>query len=546
MKKIFVLIFFILASASLMGQPVSQNWTVTGTLSNLGNWPVVSIVNSNVIFVSGGVANTPVVYMSTNGGLNWSDNLAGTLSGSPEIYCIYALSPTKIFLGDGAVNGGAGGNARLYTSNAPFVAYNIQYQTGGTNGFFNGIQFLKSNPLFGIAQSDPPGGEGQPYLILKTTDGGTSWTSGTAPGTPGAVSAANSVFIVDENFYGFGTNKGASHVCLTSNGGVNWIASNTGLGDGFLSGISFSSDKLRGIATRTSSTTYPRTIARTSNGGANWSLINTGTSITGSQVSFVKWVPTSDLVYVTADNGVMKSVNGGLNWTMTVSNASNNSIKHFDVLAENHTAYLFAINSAGQILKAVDTDVPLPVKLASFSSSVTGGNVSLKWETSEEINNSGFEIYRTVSGKDEWSKIGFVEGKGNKSTNTVYSYPDKNLNPGIYSYKLKQIDYNGNFEYFNLDNNVKVENPAKFSLLQNIPNPFNPSTVISFLTSTSGTVSVNIFDITGRLISSPVNGYLKSGYHEVLFDGTGLSSGIYFCKVSSAENSRIIRMMLMK
>ncbi len=95
-----------------------------------------------------------------------------------------------------------------------------------------------------------------------------------------------------------------------------------------------------------------------------------------------------------------------------------------------------------------------------------GRDVTLIWKTDKEINNSGFEVERAVvrSHKLEFSKIGFREGKGTVNTPTNYSFEDTKLQSGKYKYRLKQIDYNGNFEYFDLSSDVEIGLPKKFNL----------------------------------------------------------------------------------
>jgi len=102
----------------------------------------------------------------------------------------------------------------------------------------------------------------------------------------------------------------------------------------------------------------------------------------------------------------------------------------------------------------------LPVELSSFVSSINGSNVTLNWSTASEINNSGFDIERSsVSGT--WSKVGNVTGNGTSATTHSYTFTDRNLASGNYSYRLKQVDFNGNFEYHNLSNEVIVGIPVK-------------------------------------------------------------------------------------
>jgi len=108
-------------------------------------------------------------------------------------------------------------------------------------------------------------------------------------------------------------------------------------------------------------------------------------------------------------------------------------------------------------------DFPMPVELTSFNSTINGNNVNLIWQTASETNNSGFAIERTVINNgtsSEWLNIGSVAGKGNSSTITDYSYTDRGLNTGSYNYRLKQIDVNGNFEYYDLENEVVIGMPV--------------------------------------------------------------------------------------
>ena len=119
----------------------------------------------------------------------------------------------------------------------------------------------------------------------------------------------------------------------------------------------------------------------------------------------------------------------------------------------------------------------VPVELTSFTASVSENNVKLLWETASEINNSGFNIERK-SANSEYSTVGFVPGFGTTTEPKSYTFSDNNLRTGVYTYRLKQIDFDGTFEYSS-EASVEVTAPAEFSLDQNYPNPFNPSTKIT-------------------------------------------------------------------
>jgi endonuclease I len=192
-----------------------------------------------------------------------------------------------------------------------------------------------------------------------------------------------------------------------------------------------------------------------------------------------------------------------------------------------------------------DPSGSLPVNLNSFTFNISSGNVILKWSTSFEYNNKGFEVQRSEDTKD-WTTSGFVYGKGNSNSPVAYEFTDKNLMSGIYKYRLKQIDYNGNYAYYTLSGEVIIGTPVKFALLQNYPNPFNPTTNIKYQIPNNKFVTLKIFDMLGKEISTLVNEKQNAGTYEVKFNGSRLSSGIYFYKLESNGSSQVKKMLLVK
>lgn len=185
-----------------------------------------------------------------------------------------------------------------------------------------------------------------------------------------------------------------------------------------------------------------------------------------------------------------------------------------------------------------------PVELSTFSSSISKNNVTLNWTTSEEINNSGFEIERKFQNKN-WMKSGFVEGNINSTEVINYSYSDKNLSSGKYNYRLKQIDLNGNFEYHYLQNQVEVGLPQEFSLSQNYPNPFNPATKIDFDLPEEADIKLFLYDLSGKQVAVLLNDRLSAGYHSLQFKGGQLSSGMYFYRIITNKGFTSVRKMVL-
>lgn len=191
---------------------------------------------------------------------------------------------------------------------------------------------------------------------------------------------------------------------------------------------------------------------------------------------------------------------------------------------------------------------PLPVELSSFTSVVNKNSVVLNWTTLNETNNSGFEIERkSTTENSTWITAGFVQGSGNSHESKNYTFNDRGLNIGSYNYRLKQIDFNGNFEYFNLENEVLVGVPSQYELSQNYPNPFNPSTKINFSLPNDAKVSLLIYDISGRLVSTLISNEFKSAnYYTIEFNAANLASGTYFYSLQTDSFRDTKKMLIVK
>jgi hypothetical protein len=174
--------------------------------------------------------------------------------------------------------------------------------------------------------------------------------------------------------------------------------------------------------------------------------------------------------------------------------------------------------------------VIIPVELTSFAASISDGNVTLNWSTATELNNQGFDVERNVG--NGFEKIGFVAGFGTTTETHSYTYTDNSLQEGSYTYRLKQVDYDGTFEYSDVVE-VDVTVPKVFALEQNYPNPFNPSTTIKFGLAADSKVSLTVFDILGQEVANLINGNVAAGSHEINFNASNVNSGVYFYRIDA-------------
>ncbi len=198
----------------------------------------------------------------------------------------------------------------------------------------------------------------------------------------------------------------------------------------------------------------------------------------------------------------------------------------------------------------------LPVELSTLSASIVGSSIKLNWKTETEVNNYGFDVERTSPSPSPyqgeggeagrgWEKIGFVNGNGNSNSPKNYSFEDKNVLSGKYSYRLKQIDNDGKFEY-SKEIEVNLGAPKKFELSQNYPNPFNPATTIRFSLPEAGNVKLTLFNILGQEVKTLVNEFKESGVHTINFNASELNSGVYIYKIEAGSFVQTRKMTLIK
>lgn len=304
-----------------------------------------------------------------------------------------------------------------------------------------------------------------------------------------------------------------------------------------------------------------------------YSGINPPSAVSGNfSNSYWSVVPTGSLTGATFD----VTINFGDNETYTITSPSANTR-----VAKYITSYWFVYITAGTSntqtelnyantwaktrgvngftnFALTDASSPLPVEICSFDAAVLKRDVQLAWSTCSEVNNAGFDVERRAFNSktgeySAWVKAGYVEGNGTTNQQQFYKYNDMKLSAGKYQYRLKQIDYNGNFEYHGLNSpsELMIGTPTQADLFQNYPNPSNPNTKVDFQIPFAGKVSLKVYDLTGKEVVSLVDAEMESGYYTADFNGAGLASGVYFYRLiatSSAGNSfnKTMKMILVK
>ncbi len=325
-------------------------------------------------------------------------------------------------------------------------------------------------------------------------------------------------------------------------------------------------------------------LLKTSDGGDTWSTPinitnNSGNSNTpcietlGDHIFFT-WSDNSHSApaYDNSDIFYKLSYDGGVTWTdsMNLSNNSETSSRPricygwdgpipAPYLRQTVVWYDYSTGDS-ELLARNGIYQFVPVELVSFTAMVNFNDVQLKWVTATETNNRGFDVEKRIIGSkqyalgnDAWRSIGFVEGKGTTTEAQSYSFADEEVMTGRYQYRLKQIDFDGSYEYSNTVE-VEVNLITEFVLDQNYPNPFNPTTKIGFTipsvtlrqAQSDTRVTLKVYDVLGNEVATLVDEYKESGRYEIEFDASNLSSGVYYYQLKSGSFTQIRKMILLK
>lgn len=195
-----------------------------------------------------------------------------------------------------------------------------------------------------------------------------------------------------------------------------------------------------------------------------------------------------------------------------------------------------------------------PAELASFDGAVQNDRVVLNWATVSQTNNAGWRIMRSVDGENFEAVGNFVQGAGTSDALMTYNFEDTNL-PGVDKvyYRLEQVDLDGSISQSNVIEvllGARMPLPTEFAV--NVyPNPFNPSTTISYELPEAAPVTVVIYDVLGQQVRRLISQYNSAGRYSVQWDardnqGRGVASGVYIAKVDAGTTTLSQKMLLLK
>ncbi len=271
--------------------------------------------------------------------------------------------------------------------------------------------------------------------------------------------------------------------------------------------------------------------------GGNSQTIN-ATVQTGSN-----WGPPNECITLTwfvdgSEEGSETACLGGNEMYTFFSGTNPGNTLQFRLCAESES------NSDNLTFTSItSTGTVLPIELTEFVGHQTkDGKATLLWKTETEVNNDRFEIQKSPNGND-FIVIGEIQGKGNTLTQQEYSFVDHNPKRGINYYRLKQIDFDGQFEYshiISLNNRYEKEQIGEF-----YPNPSESGTVnLDYYTTTNEDLKMSIFEISGKLVLTKEI-QVSEESNNLNIDFTTLGAGMYLVRFGNKINF-IYRKLIIK
>jgi len=486
-------------------------------------------------------------------------------------------------------------------------AYNLSTQPDSHElPNFQNLKPYQQNFITGIGM-DISGQENYRGYFVESTDGGLSWhPKGTLDDSVSYL--VGMTFIDQSTGFVIGSSQNVSPHCIlkTTNGGYNWYYVYPFSENTWIEQIKFF-DNLNGVFVGEESSSGNGVFLKTTDGGENWikSYPNNMSSIFSLAYIDLNNILIGGLTSY-AESAIFKSTDGGINWEQfhdytdfhfidgieVNSNSgiilvfggytpSGTNIPFIDVSLDNGITWNFSLFNQYQqnifigskmvnetnwyicggwvttdgFVLFTDNAGGVPVELISFTAEAIDDKINLSWTTTTELNNLGFEVERKCENED-WRAIGFIEGKGTTTETQNYNFVDDlfGVADSKIFYRLKQIDFNGTFEYSKEIEVIRIA--ASFSLEQNYPNPFNPTTSIQYAISSRQFVTLKVYDILGNEVVTLVNEEKQPGSYEVEFSAKGgsasggnaysLPSGIYFYQLQSGNFVETKKMVLIK
>ncbi len=321
---------------------------------------------------------------------------------------------------------------------------------------------------------------------------------------------------------------GAMQIRKTTNGGFNWVRQIPPQVGGVLNSVHFF-DVNTGIAIGRKTVNFNSCIIRTTNSGITWTEIIASTS--NENELFDQYWFDANTGFICGKNFLMKSTNGGLNFINYFQNLpsiSNGVNALLCIYFNGNTGWIGGSNvDHKNIFKTTNAGLNWVFQtnpVVQYTYSQINDIIFIDDNTGWAVHGTPVSgaILVTYNGGSNWE----IEENTNVWFDCLFNYNDTKIFCGSSEGKIWYRDIPAKVK------KISNENPINFKLYQNYPNPFNEFTIIKFQCLTGSKVEIKVFDITGKYIQTVINEYLSRGEYEINFDATGLTTGIYFYRIT--------------
>ena len=392
--------------------PAALAWELQATPTDLLLFSVHAVSNQ-VVWACGGSGSTvspqSVVVRSFDGGVTWTD-VTGNLAAG-DLYSINAVDSSRAWV--------SAGSGAIYATTTDGRAWVQQPYNGAQSPFIDAIWFF--DLLHGIALGDPPTGSNQ-FVILATSDGGNSWAhiASEPVGLIGEGGWNNSFWWTDSRHGWFGSNK--SRIWRTTDGGSTWLSGTSVAANTY--GLAFR-DSLFGISVHDGGA-----VGRTTNGGGSWSISGFPSN---EHLTGVGFVPRTSSAWISTPSQFARSKDGGVTWARQIAFPFHGAVMHISFA---DTANGWAVTSDGEVLKYTPTpdqnngETPVAYLLSQNYPNPFNSSTTIRFELPEEslIELTVFDILGR--------RVRMVEGgKFPAATNEIH-FDASGLASGVYFYRL--------------------------------------------------------------------------------------------------------------
>lgn len=378
--------------------------------------------------------------------------------------------------------------------------------------------------------------------VLRTTNSGMNWQNVSGNGIPNTVSLINIWGIDLNNALVAGYTGSNTWVWKTTNGGANWVQIFTQTG-GFIDAIAFKqSFPNQGIMVG-DPVGARWSLWKTTNYGTNWDSSGMYLAQAGTEAGWNNSIcyAGSRIWFGTNNTRIYYSFNDGTNWTWYSTTPEVNS---YEILSFGGNS---AIMGGATFMVSEDTGhtwtsvtCPGTGNFCGFASLGIPVNSFLSLGQVWEVRNADNHIYKSWQGGYSGWNLEYTAPANN------YSHMTQARN-GTYIWGIRAL---GGITRCTCSvsgiKKISENIPASYSLKQNFPNPFNPQTNIDFDIPKRTHVELNIYDITGKYVTTLVDYDYKPGSYRIFWDASSLSSGVYFYSLQTTEYTNTKRMILLK